>query len=471
MSAWAAIGWMGWEMQRIEISLNGPSLRRTYALWLSLVLVFGWVSVGGSSTTASDGSLSQLCLRASAGVAFLAFSLPPASSLLRGKTATLVACTACAVVGVVLRTMSAAWGVDALLMGAGVAVGVGFALFVRLWFGGYGGHGTDLLAVLLLASGLGGLLCGVFAVGRDATTVLSAVMPLAGVIVYALGVPTDPAREKAPRPRDESGSLVERRSFWIQSAGLLLCNFASGIVSYSGQVVGMPSVGVTATVALVLASVLLLAGFPRREVLFSGLVIAVCFCIVLSFVLPQTVGWPLGFARIGFWLIMYYSMAWFFENAQPKGGLMAPVCLRGFAMIYLSSAVADAVGRMLGTQMACIVTLGLLVAALVIIFLDASTARVSGDAPKPPTVGHAEQSSITEDRVAQLANTHGLTDTECEILGYLARGYSLRRAAEQVRLSESAAKYHRRNSYQKLGITSREELIDLVEGNSVQSTR
>ena len=35
-------------------------------------------------------------------------------------------------------------------------------------------------------------------------------------------------------------------------------------------------------------------------------------------------------------------------------------------------------------------------------------------------------------------------------------------AAEQVHLSESSAKYHRRNIYQKLGISSREELIELV---------
>lgn len=35
-------------MERIEISLNGASLRRAYALWLSLALFFGWVSTGAS---------------------------------------------------------------------------------------------------------------------------------------------------------------------------------------------------------------------------------------------------------------------------------------------------------------------------------------------------------------------------------------------------------------------------------------
>ena len=202
-------------------------------------------------------------------------------------------------------------------------------------------------------------------------------------------------------------------------------------------------------------------GYPGGKILFSGLVTAVCLCIIVSFVAPQTGAWPLGFARTGFWLIMYYSMAWFYDKARPQEGVMSPVCLRGFAMIYLSSAVANAVGQSLDAQSAGIVTLGLLVAALVIAFLDASISHE----PKVPSLAtppDARPLPPIEDRIAHIANIYQLSDTEREVLGYLAKGRSLRGTAEQIHLSESSAKYHRRNIYQKLGITSREELIELV---------
>lgn len=444
-------------MERIEISLNGASLRRAYALWLSLALFFGWVSIGASMP---GSQASQLCLRATAGLAFLACSLPPLRSLLHRRSSSLAACMVCAGLSIVFRTTGTLWGVDVLLICAGGVTGVGFALFACLWFGRYRGNGPDLLVMLLLASCLASVLCEGSALGGGAALVLSSVMPFLGLIAYAAGTADIPTPKDPPSPYGQSGTLTTRRSFWIQTVALLLCNFASGIVSYSSQTTGVPAY-VSIIVSLSLASVLLLLGLPRREILFSGLVTVVCLCIIVSFVAPQTGAWPLGFARTGFWLIMYYSMAWFYDKVRPQEGFMSPVCLRGFAMIYLSSAVANAVGQSLDAQSAGIVTLGFLVAALVIAFLDASISRE----PEAPSLGTSLDSTPLppiEDRIAHIANSYQLSDTECEILGYLAKGHSLRGAAEQVHLSESSAKYHRRNIYQKLGISSREELIELV---------
>lgn len=88
-------------MERIEISLNGASLRRAYALWLSLALFFGWVSIGASMP---GSQASQLCLRATAGLAFLACSLPPLRSLLHRRSSSLAACMVCAGLSIVFRT-------------------------------------------------------------------------------------------------------------------------------------------------------------------------------------------------------------------------------------------------------------------------------------------------------------------------------------------------------------------------------
>ena len=44
----------------------------------------------------------------------------------------------------------------------------------------------------------------------------------------------------------------------------------------------------------------------------------------------------------------------------------------------------------------------------------------------------------------------------------LAHGYALRQISLELNISENTAKYHRRNVYQKLGVSSRQELINLA---------
>lgn len=218
-------------MERIDISLNGASLRRAYALWLSLALFFGWVSIGASIP---GSQASQLCLRATTGLTFLACSLPPLKTLLHGRSSSL-ACMACTGLSIVFRAMGALWGADALLICAGGATGVAFALFARLWFGRYRGSGSDLLIVLLLASCLANVLYEGGALGEGAAFVLSSVVPFLGLIAYAAGTVGIPTPKNPPHPRGQSSTAAAQRSFWIQTVALLLCNFASGIASYSNQ--------------------------------------------------------------------------------------------------------------------------------------------------------------------------------------------------------------------------------------------
>ncbi|MBS5449869.1 MAG: hypothetical protein KHZ24_01445 [Coriobacteriia bacterium] len=45
----------------------------------------------------------------------------------------------------------------------------------------------------------------------------------------------------------------------------------------------------------------------------------------------------------------------------------------------------------------------------------------------------------------------------------MARGYSLARVCEELSISEGTAISHRRNVYAKLGVHSRDELLDLVD--------
>ncbi len=78
---------------------------------------------------------------------------------------------------------------------------------------------------------------------------------------------------------------------------------------------------------------------------------------------------------------------------------------------------------------------------------------------------NAEGPSFAE-RCEAIAQEYGLTERETEILGYLGRGHSAAYVAEMLVIAESTARSHRKNIYRKLGINSREELLELLDSLS-----
>lgn len=68
-----------------------------------------------------------------------------------------------------------------------------------------------------------------------------------------------------------------------------------------------------------------------------------------------------------------------------------------------------------------------------------------------------------ETRCVHLASVHGLTEREGEVFVLLARGRNGAFIQEQCRVTRNTAKTHIRHIYQKLGVHTQQELIDLVE--------
>lgn len=66
-------------------------------------------------------------------------------------------------------------------------------------------------------------------------------------------------------------------------------------------------------------------------------------------------------------------------------------------------------------------------------------------------------------RCQTLAQAHGLTPRETELLVQLAQGRTLRAISEKLTVSENTVKYHVKSIYQKLGVHTRDEVIDLVK--------
>lgn len=65
-------------------------------------------------------------------------------------------------------------------------------------------------------------------------------------------------------------------------------------------------------------------------------------------------------------------------------------------------------------------------------------------------------------RCSSLARAFDLTPREAELLVELAQGRTLRAISEKLTVSENTVKYHVRGIYQKLGVHTRDEVIELV---------
>lgn len=68
-----------------------------------------------------------------------------------------------------------------------------------------------------------------------------------------------------------------------------------------------------------------------------------------------------------------------------------------------------------------------------------------------------------EETCARIAEQHGLSKRESEILSYALRGRTSERIAQELVISKSTVDTHLRRIYAKCGVHSRQELIDLME--------
>lgn len=93
---------------------------------------------------------------------------------------------------------------------------------------------------------------------------------------------------------------------------------------------------------------------------------------------------------------------------------------------------------------------------------DATATEAQSCEPVGAAKSPSPQASL-EEACSRIATDAGLSARERELLGYLARGHRPPYAAEQLCISENTVRTHMRNMYRKLGVSSGEELIQLVE--------
>ena len=105
--------------------------------------------------------------------------------------------------------------------------------------------------------------------------------------------------------------------------------------------------------------------------------------------------------------------------------------------------------------------------AMVSMFLFKDKALPGEDASDQPVPTAEGSALVLEDRCQTLSVEYGLTPRELEILAHLGQGRTARAISEKLVVSENTVKYHIKSIYQKLGVHSRDEVIDLIERVSV----
>lgn len=87
-------------------------------------------------------------------------------------------------------------------------------------------------------------------------------------------------------------------------------------------------------------------------------------------------------------------------------------------------------------------------------------------APTEPAEQAREETSekdALEERMARICEANGLTKREAEVYRYLARGRSLPYIADALFVTTGTVKTHTTHIYRKLGVSSKQELMDMLE--------
>ena len=99
--------------------------------------------------------------------------------------------------------------------------------------------------------------------------------------------------------------------------------------------------------------------------------------------------------------------------------------------------------------------------ALVLAWLEALRSR--GHSRIALSGAQRDAESVRKQVSLELAIANGLTERECAVLELLSRGYTVKRIADELCVSENTVRAHTKAIYRKIGCHSKQELVDLVE--------
>lgn len=374
----------------------------------------------------------------------------------------------------------------------GFAFGLGIAVCALLWFRCYTRLGiASALVHSALAIGAAGLVRLVMASHDPVTTLL--VFAACCLASYA-GL-TSAATSEPPHEEDGAPPEEDIRSEWLKTARKILPVLwlplaAACIVGFIQGLVWNPIASQTMAIGpldfqmlelplgclLACAVTLVALRIAPKESQCARLAV-VGFPIVMGVLLLYPVIVPGGslagdllgwLPHLCFALVIVFTWQSLLLAHQTASGHEAPVLFCGLAVIALSYSLGLVLIHVVGTggRELC---LALLTAYLVLFctFLAQETRTEqhgrTSDELRPETFIHR--------RCDELAAEHGISPRETEVLYYLGRGYNHTYIARKLFVSENTVRTHVRHIYAKLGLSSREELLDLIDESADEQQR
>lgn len=442
-----------------------------------------------------------LVAAAAVGLAALAASVRRAVACRRGAWA--VAALACMLAGTACLALVAPLGVPVAAC-AGAGLGAGTAALALLWAEAAAAQEPERLVSHAVWSVLAaGACCLAFrlAPGLSAACACLAVFAVVACGSYLLvrrgleagsnpGAPGDEPllfamSDGAARLAARAGGRPVRlrdvwRMLWIPLLGIVFCGFivgltwdpvASGEQARRVDTIQTPGIAVGACLAVVVLMALLrrAGDAAGRLGLLNRVALPVALAIVLVIpVLQNSV--PVQAVNAVCAVLTTAGFAALFVVAVVD--LLLAACLTGVGAVPALGGLLVTVAASMGCGLAAIEVLGetgrTVCLVLEAAFLTAIAVSFALNAHGANgSAARAEKSSDDRGRMArcaELARDGGLSQRETQVLEYLARGHGSAFIASELGISENTVRTHARHIYEKLGVSSREELLARVNG-------
>ena len=382
---------------------------------------------------------------------------------------------------------------------SGIVIGVGMTFAFFAWQRRFATlTESSFFPATVYALAAAGLACGIIAAAPFAVGIgASCVAMLGGALLCVTQNPNVPASgadavkenkadsETTTKPavsaggREKAEAPAARRMrrlvtlAWKPLLGTAICAFVIGF-TWDTDLIGVPLNNTTMlasekVIGFLIAAILLFAlsrtqPHDRIEsvLLYTILPLALFSFIVRPYFLgsdlPTAVLMVIGVAReLGF--VLFFTASWLELCTAPRKAEASTGLLFGIACVMCGGVLLLGFG---GTYIfgPAINTMG---AILFIVYLIAIVASSTIDArsnSKPLSAQDVE--GFLETRAEAIGDEYNLTPREREIVLHLSRGHSYASIAERLFISENTLRTHARNIYRKMGVSSREGLINLI---------
>ena len=407
----------------------------------------------------------------------------------------------CVLAGIALLAVGSALAYCALALGWGsqtysvslVCAGAGMSLALPCWYELFARYSPRWIAIAYGAVASAGMLCTLAAELFGSAVLLAsnlsflaasaALLALAQRDVPLLYRSGDSARTDKSKPRRKGGAWRDAcDSYLVAAVSVFAISVVYGALSSTAAGSGAPR-DVAAPMAQVgglVVGVLFLAYFGLKRRKPSALLFNVVFGVVGAAVL-----------LLPFLHVSYSSLLYAFASAAWKLMLLVLLYLvavtptRGRRELLVGLALACAlprIGLSVGTfvagslnvgiesdfmRMTAIAVIFLYLMLMVVWFINSferkraeERARAMGEILKRYSESQEDVRTLRIDAVAEKAE---LTKREREVLAMMARGRDLAYICDELCLSRNTVKGYQKSIYAKLGVHSKQELIDMAD--------